>query len=211
MNRMRPYPALVLATAVGWGVGFVLAGQLGTMIEHGTLVWTEETAEAGFRAYLALLGALVGEGTALGLFQSMVVSRYSIPRGRWILTTMAGNAALFIVPGYLRYMGLWGEMAGPVEPIIVLVGGGTFVGVAQTIYLRRNGVFATKWLAVWIVGLILSVLPNALIFTALGNLGLSLPWPVEVLIMGIVTGSVAALVSGRLLLARLESYEIQSG
>jgi len=78
-----------------------------------------------------------------------------------------------------------------------LVGGGSLAGVAQYFYFRRLNIDAGKWLGLWVLGLIASVIPVGLTFAILfGPLDVSLGWPVEVAINGLITGAVAAFISG---------------
>jgi len=67
-----------------------------------------------------------------------------------------------------------------VEPIVGTVGSCSVAGVFQHLVLRRRRRISSKCLALWIVGLLVSLIPTALtIFLLEGPLGLSLAWPVE--------------------------------
>jgi hypothetical protein len=85
------------------------------------------------------------------------------------------------------------------------LGGGSLAGILQYLALRRQGTHAPQWLALWMVGLVVSLVPTALLFMALGPLGLTLSWPMEVFLSGFVVAGVAALISGRALFTAISS------
>jgi hypothetical protein len=110
--------------------------------------------------------------------------------------------ALLIMP--LEAAGIMGNIPGPVEPIIFTIGGCGLAGAVQSLLLRRQGRHSSKWLTLWIVGLVLSLIPTILVFYGLQVLlQLSLSWPTEVFVNGFVCAGFAAWVSGRALLAAL--------
>ena len=119
-----------------------------------------------------------------------------------------GFSVIAVVIWPLIYLGIWGNIPGPVEPLTLLIGGGSLAGVAQFTLLRRQNVNASKWLGFWILGLVLSVIPTALVFTLLaGPLGVTPSWPVEVGLTGLLVGGFAALVSGKALMQCLPQQE----
>jgi hypothetical protein len=90
-----------------------------------------------------------------------------------------------------------GNIPGPVEPIIFTIGGCGLAGAVQSFLLRRQGRHVSKWLTLWIVGLVLSLIPTILVFFGLQVLlQLSLSWPMEVFVNGMVCAGSAAWVSG---------------
>lgn len=103
----------------------------------------------------------------------------------------------------LMALGVWGVIPGPVEPIIVTVGGASLAGIFQYLMLRRHGIHASKWLILWIVGLVASLVPMAILFMSLDKLNMSISWPTEVFVMGFIVAGVAALISGKSLFATL--------
>jgi hypothetical protein len=101
-------------------------------------------------------------------------------------------------------MELLGRIPGPVEPILFSVGGCSGAGVFQWLLLRRQGIKAAKWLQLWIVGLVVSILPTALMFFLLQvPLGMSIPWSIEVFLHGVMCAGVAAWISGNALFTAL--------
>ena len=93
-----------------------------------------------------------------------------------------------------------GNIPGPVEPIIFTVGGGSLAGICQYISMRSQGIFAGKWLALWIVGLIVGLVPTALFFFLVeGLLDIAVNWPVQLFLSGFIVAGVAALMSGKAL------------
>ena len=110
--------------------------------------------------------------------------------------------SLVIIP--LLSAGIWGKIPGPIEPIIITVGGCSMAGIFQYIVLRQNQIRAGKWLGVWIGSLLLGLVPTAVIFMMLeGPLGIALYWPVEVALSGLLIGGFAALFSGHIFLKTL--------
>ena len=198
--KISAFATWIIATAAGFCVGFLAYVQLFNLITYGEMAWRPEGSQS-LSSYVALLVGLSVAGALVGSAQVLAVRSFSLQVVPWILSTAAGFGALIAIIWPLHYVALWGNIPGPVEPIIVLVGGGSLAGVAQFILLRRQNVNATKWLGFWIVGLVLSLIPTALVFMLLGGpLEVSLSWPVEVGLSGLLAGGFAALVSGNALL-----------
>ena len=197
----------VLANAIGFGLAFVAIMQLVNLVELGQWSWSEEEIGSGFRAYFARLVSLFGAGAILGIAQCRLLAIELASAGSWILYSAVGYSAASLIIWPLMYFDSWGGTPAPIEPIANLVGGGSLAGVAQYLYLRRLNVEAGKWLGLWVLGLILSIIPVGLTFTLLyGPLGVSLSWPVEVTINGFITGAVAALVSGGAFFKALSAF-----
>jgi pimeloyl-ACP methyl ester carboxylesterase len=98
---------------------------------------------------------------------------------------------------------VWGRIPGPVEPIVLLHGGGGLAGILQYLMLSRQGIHARKWMVLWIVGLVANLLPTALLFISLDKLGVSISWPAEAFLNGFMVAGVAASISGKALFAAL--------
>jgi hypothetical protein len=140
----------------------------------------------------------------LGASQSFVTRLYGVPVVPWIVATAAGffSVSLVIIP--LLSAGIWGKIPGPVEPIIITVGGSGMAGIFQYIVLRQNQIRAGKCLGVWIGSLLLGLVPTAMIFMMLeGPLGVAFYWPVEVALSGLLIGGFGALFSGQIFLNTL--------
>ena len=202
----RPLTSWVLANAIGFGLAFVAIMQLVNLVELGQWSWSEEETGSGFRAYIARLVSLFGAGTILGIAQCRFLGIEPASAGRWIIYSAIGYSAASLIIWPLMYFDSWGGTPLPIEPIVNLVGGGSLAGVAQYFYLRHLDIHAGKWLGLWILGLVVSIVPVGLVFTLLyGPLNMSLDWPVEVATNGFVTGVVAALVSGRTFFRALQN------
>jgi hypothetical protein len=109
-----------------------------------------------------------------------------------------------------------GPHAGPLEPLMISIGGSTIAGLAQWLVLRRRGVLASRWLAFWIVGVVvgvgaavaavmgLEIATQSLIDRTLtGVMAQAVPWSMMLLTLGLVTGAVAGAVSARALSSSL--------
>ena len=197
----------ISANALGLGVGLVAAGQTGMLIQFGfdtEMYWKFGSADpAGGLAYAADLVSPLVLGAILSLAQVLILRSRSVRVAPWILSTTTGFVLIAAVTWPLRAANLWGRIPGPVEPIILLIGGGSLAGILQYLALRRQGIHAPKWIVLWIAGLVASLLPTALLFMSLEGLGVSLSWPTEIFLMGFIVAGVAAGISGKALFAAL--------
>lgn len=106
-------------------------------------------------------------GVILGSFQRYAL-RDSLRRGwPWLLATSAGFVLILVLEGVRPHMVI-GPHAGPLEPIMIALGGGGLAGVFQWLHLRRQGVDATKWLGFWVVGIVVGIAAAAVTLTAVG-------------------------------------------
>ena len=204
-----PLPRWTLANALGLAVGFVAALQVGMLFEFGFdwqlhWKWSGEPVNQSALSYLGVFAGWLLAGLLLGSAQALVL-RPHLPRIKhWILATVAGFAACAAIFDFpLIAFGFLGAIPGPVEPLIVTVGGSSFAGAAQYLLLRKRGINASKWLLLWIGGLVASVIPTWGLFMSLSALGIPLNWPVEIFLSGFVAAGVAALVSATALFAAL--------
>lgn len=206
--KERSLWAWTSANALGLGLGFPAVLQTGFLIQfglHTELYWTPQALGQGVSIYARLVGLLVG-GAILGAAQAVALPARSVSLVGWVSFTAVGFGLVVAVMWPLWSAGLWGHIPGPVEPIFITVGGGTLAGILQYLLLRRRDVVATRWLVLWIGGLVASLAPLVLAFILLEKvLGLSLSWPVELGLNGFVVAGVAALISGRALFAVLSS------
>jgi len=203
MTIHKSYFAWITATSLGTCVGFLVSLQVVMLIGFGKLTWVPELL-SGATGDLAIFVALPVYGTILGASQSVVIRLYGVPVVPWIVATAAGffSVSLVIIP--LLSAGIWGNIPGPVEPIIITVGGSSMAGIFQYIVLRQNQIRAGKWLGVWIGSLLLGLVPTAVIFMMLeGPLGIAFYWPVEVALSGLLVGGFGALFSGQTFLNTL--------
>lgn len=109
-------------------------------------------------------------GGLIGWLQVRALRTAEIRPRSWVLLTALGFASVFVFeivrPGIVT-----GGHPAPMEPLLIGIGGGGLAGVYQWLYLRQRGIFATKWLALWIVGLCAGAVLGALVLTLLGFLG----------------------------------------
>jgi hypothetical protein len=191
--------------AIGLAVGFVAFVQTVNLIGYGSIEWRPEPPTPTALVYFGLLVAFLVEGAIFGLAQALVLRPLRVPAGAWILATAAGFGLTVIIDWPLVAAEILGRIQGPVEPIIATVGGGSLAGIVQYLVLRRQGIHASKWLALWVVGLVVSLMPTALLFMSIEALGVSLSWPVVVFLSGLMVAGVAALISGNRLLAAISA------
>ncbi len=203
-------PIWTLANALGLGVSFVAILQMTMLVEYGLdfeKYWEFIPPDQSVRAYAArLVSSLLG-GAIFGAAQVLFLRSRSVRVGSWILATTVGFALILAVEWPLMAVGIWGRIPGPIEPISITVGGGSFAGIMQYLALRKQGIVASRWLALWIGGLVASLVPAALVFISLEEAGLSISWPVETFLSGFIVAGVAALISGRALLASISPLQ----
>ncbi len=206
--KKEPLLKWISANALGLGVGFVAALQTGMLVQFGLdteMHWKPLPPDR--LAYAADLVSLPILGAILGSVQALILRTRSVRVVRWILSTTMGFGLIAAVEWPLMAANLWGRIPGPAEPIIIVVGGGSLAGILQYLALRRQGIVASKWLALWVGGLVASLVPTALLFMSLEGLGLSPSWPMEVFLTGFVVAGVAAWISGRALFAATLRHE----
>ena len=207
--RKHEWLVWISTNALGLGLGFVAILQTGMLIEFGFnwemhWDWVEEAVSRDASPYVATFVSFLVGGAILGLAQALVVRSRDVAVIGWIVATVTGFGVLAVIVEWpLIALDLLGIIPGPVEPIIATVGGGTIAGIFQYLMLRRQGINASKWLILWAVGLVASLVPMVILFVALDELKISINWPTEVFVNGFIVGGVAALVSGRALFAAL--------
>jgi hypothetical protein len=164
----------VLMNALGLGVGFGAYLQTSWIFDHGldwSKHWTETPPQENnlFLAVLRVPTILLIAGVILGSAQTMAMRNLPIRKLHWIFATILGFMALAFVIMPLDWAGIMGNIPGPVEPIIVTVGGCSLAGISQYLLLRRNSIRAARWLGLWIGGLFISIIPTALMFLLLSR------------------------------------------
>lgn len=204
--KEKPQVKWISANAFGLGVGFVAALEAGMLIEYGfntELHWKFIPPGQSISAYAAELLPDFLLGAILGSVQALILPSRWVRIVPWILATTCGFGLIAAVVWPLMAADLWGRFPGPVEPIVLLVGGGSLAGILQYLALRRQGIHAPKWLALWIGGLVASLVPTALLFMSLDGLGVSRSWPMETFLSGFMVAGVAAWISGKALFAAI--------
>lgn len=201
-----PLVKWISVNAIALAVGFVAALQAGMLIEHGVnteLHWQFIQPGQSISAYAAELLSSFLLGAILGSAQALILRPRSVRVGPWVLSTTAGFGLTAAVSWPLMAMDLWGRLPGPVEPITLLVGGGSLAGILQYLALRRQGIHAQRWIGLWIAGLVASLVPAALLFMSLEGLGVLISWPIETFLSGFMVAGVAAWISGKALFAAI--------
>lgn len=173
-----------------------------------------ETYRAWYRMHLAFHVVALGVfGGIVGWFQSRVLRRY-VPVLPWVAATATGFVAILCFEIVERHV-VVGPHAGPVEPLMISIGGSTIAGLAQWSVLRRLDIAAGRWLAMWIVGVVVGVGAAVAVIMGLeaailglrlvdpeslsGVVARAVAWGAMLLILGLVTGAVAGAISARAL------------
>ena len=203
MIRSSRLGAWILTNFLVFGVAMVAILQVAMFVEYGfdfDKHWAFLPPDQSVGAYAArVVGPLVG-GLILGSAQAFVLRPSLRQVASWILATAAGFGVVGLMIWPLIATNIWGQIPGPVEPIVGTVGSCSVAGVFQHLVLRHRRRISSKWLLLWIVGLVASLVPTALTFFLLeGPLGLSLAMPVEVFLSGFWVAGVAAAISGKAL------------
>jgi hypothetical protein len=141
--------------------------------------------------------------------------RRFVPVLPWVAATATGFVAILCFEVVERHV-VVGPHGGSVEPLMISLGGSTLAGLAQWFVLRQRGVLAHRWLAFWIVGVVVGV--GVAVATVMGLeialqglLDRDLPdivaqavvWGGILLTLGSVTGAVAGAISARALSSSL--------
>ena len=194
-----------IAAAMGMALGFLAALSPAILQEARTGI--APVPGASLEDILTTVLGWLAMGAIFGVAQSVVLRGVGVPVVKWILASVVGfgiGAVVFDLP--LQALGLLGNIPGPVEPIILTHGGGILAATLQYVVLRREGIFAAKWLAYWVVGLVISLIPTAVFFYLVeGLLGLPLNWAAQVFANGFIVGGVAAFVSATRLFSAIEA------
>jgi hypothetical protein len=202
----------IAASALGLGVGFVALLQTGMFFEYGfdtDMHWQFVPPGQTLSAFAGTLVGLLIMGLSFGSAQALVVHSRLQRVVPWLVATAGGFGLMVVVMWPLQAMDVLGRIPGPVEPILATVGSGILAGILQYVVLRRHRVVASKWLALWIVGLLASLVPTAILFISLEGLGVTISWPVEVFLTGLMVAGVAAWISGKALFAALPEARVK--
>jgi len=138
--------------------------------------------------------------------------------GPWIVTSSAGFTAILLAELVEPHV-VTGPYVGPVEPIMIALGGGGLAGLFQWRRLGREGIDASRWLMLWIAGIAVGVVAALAVILAFEltllesikslfteeTAGL-VDWAIFLVIYGAGTGAAAGWLSGRALLMRLDVH-----
>ena len=151
--------------------------------------------------------ALLVFGAILGTAQYLVLRRF-LPRAwLWIVATAIGFVAILVLEAVEPHIVI-GPTSGPVEPIMIVLGGGSLAGLLQWLYLRSEAIAHGRYLAYWVGGLALGAVLAVPVMIGIGTvLGDAirrleaatphLSWGLEIGLFGVIFGAVAGWLSGR--------------
>jgi hypothetical protein len=202
----------IVKNALGFGVGFVVFGATMQFTMSGfrwAQIWDWEAPidqPAGFWIYPGLLIGLLIYGAILGLAQSLALGSLLQRPGAWVGATCVGFALLAVLIWPVLDI-LKEGIPGPVEPLIYTVGAGALSGFVQFRMVLGGAAGGSRWLKLWILGLVVSVVPTALMFILLEQLGFEPGWQAQVFLSGLMVGGVAAWISGKALFAALAGVD----
>ncbi len=151
--------------------------------------------------------ALLIFGAILGAAQYLVLRRLLPQAWPWIVATAIGFPTILVLEVVERHIVI-GPTRGPVEPILIVFGGGSLAGLLQWLYLRRQAISDWRYPAFWVGGLVLGVVlavPAVMgIGTVFGGairrLEAAAPhvsWGIEIALFGLIVGAVTGWVSSR--------------
>jgi hypothetical protein len=195
-----------LANAVGLAIGFLAVLQTGFLLQFGSDFeshWKPKALGQGVWIGYRFIGLLLG-GTIFAATQAIVLRPYLKRVFPWVVAGALGYGFVIAIIWPLWSAGLWGYIPGPVEPMLITIGGGSVMGLLQWWVLRLNDTHATKWLLLWLTGLVASLpLTFLVFFFVMGILKIQLGWPGEIALNGFVVGGVAAIISAKAIHATL--------
>lgn len=104
-------------------------------------------------------------GAVLSHLQYKVLKEYISNKLKWTFLTILGLELVLL--GDLFYAGLsTGGASGPLEPLLLGLGGGGLMALMQFLYLRSRGIRSARWVAWWILGIVTGILTSIIfIFT----------------------------------------------
>lgn len=196
-----PFPAKwFCANAVGLSLGFTAVLQTGFLLQFGLNFeehWSPAALGQGVWLGYRFIGLLLG-GLIFSAFQALALAP-RLPRvSAWVGSGAIGYGLVAVIIWPFWVADVWGRIPGPVEPMLITIGGGSLMGLIQWWHLRSSAVNATKWLLWWLAGLLVSLPVTFAVFvTLIVVLKLQLPWAAEVALNGLVAGGVAGLISAR--------------
>ncbi len=195
-----------IANATGMALGFLAFIQtlmfLGFGLDFGQHWSSEAAASLGAEnpqdaEQLLRIGLVVGlplAGAILSSCQAFVL-RDLLPHVRtWVLAGPLGFAVVILL--IWPFTAIWGDIPGPVEPFTIVGGGLLTTAIIQWLSLRRQGIAATRWLVLWIVGLPLGMVVFMGIYMLIDLVG-SVVWAGEIALIGFCVGATAAALSGK--------------
>lgn len=154
-------------------------------------------------------------GLIVGMFQYYILRKILKRAGPWILGSVCGFTAILLFEVIKPHLVI-GPHEGPLEPIIIALGGGSLAGFFQWIYLRSTGVNATRWLFLWIGGIMVGIIASIAVIIPVEillvgfiksrlpeNIAILFEWGIFLLVYGGIVGLAGGWISGGALLKKL--------
>jgi len=145
--------------------GFFLPPQFDglTIPEIFERVGGKSPLEFGLRTYITVqIGHFIHYlivGAILAHLQYKVLKKYISNKLAWTGLTILGLELILL--GDLIYVGLsTGGAPGPLEPLLIGLGGGGLIALMQYLYLRSTGVKNGKWVGYWILGIVTGIIAS---------------------------------------------------
>jgi len=186
-----------LANALGMSLGFLAFIQF--LMFYGYGLNFEKHWIFGADIDMSENAMLIGIGIGLAVFgsvfslgQAIILKQYLSKLWAWILNGALGYIVVLLI--IWPFIGIWGEIEGPVEPLTVVLGGTLFMLILQWRYLRKQGIKPARPIIWFGAGVLLGIIPLLLVFMVIG---LNVPWAAEVAIMGLSLGGSAGFLSAR--------------
>jgi hypothetical protein len=186
-----------LANALGMSIGFLSAIQFLMFYEYG--LDFDKHWSSGSGLGLSEIDRLISIGLGLAIFgaifsfaQAIILNQYLPKIWRWVIYGALGYMVVLLI--IWPFIGIWGSIPGPVEPLTLVLGGTLFMLVLQWRYLKKLGVKPARPILWFGAGFLLGLLPVNLLFMFIWP---NVPWGVDIAIMGVLVGGAAGLLSAK--------------
>ncbi len=187
-----------LANALGMSLGFLAFIQFLMFYGHGLnfeMHWVfGAPPDMSENSMLLAMGiGLAIFGIVFSLGQALILKQY-LPKllWAWILNGALGYVVVLLI--IWPFIGIWGSIEGPVEPLTVVLGGTLFMLILQWRYLRKQGIKPARPIVWFGAGGLLGILPVLLLFMVIWT---NVPWGVDIAIMGLIVGGSAGFLSAK--------------
>jgi hypothetical protein len=186
-----------LANALGMSLGFLSAIQFLMFYEYGLDFDKHWSSGSGLGQ--SEMDRLISIGVGLAIFgaifssaQAIILNQYLPKVWTWVLYGAIGYMVVLLI--IWPFIGIWGSIPGPVEPLTLVLGGTLFMLVLQWRYLKKQGVEPARPILWFGAGFLLGLLPVNLLFMFIWS---NVPWGVDIAIMGVLVGGAAGLLSAK--------------
>lgn len=158
-------------------------------------------------ALISHIPALLVFGAILGAAHWLVLRRLLPGAWKWIVATAVGFAAILVLEAVQPHLVI-GPTSGPVEPLVIVLGGGSLAGLFQWLFLGRQASVDWRYIVLWIGGLVLGVALAVPVMIGIGKVfggaihrleavAPHLSWGIELALFGLILGAVAGWLSSR--------------